>query len=154
MRVNIKVNDKNHSVEIEPGELLLETLRRLGYKGVKHACSTASCGACTVQLDGMPVLSCSTFTAAVDGHEIRTIEGFSNESVLSEIQKAILEEGASQCGFCIPGLVVTAEALLKENPDPNQEEIIEYLKGNLCRCTGYESQTRAIIKAAKARRER
>ncbi|BBJ27415.1 (2Fe-2S)-binding protein [Athalassotoga saccharophila] len=154
MRVNIKINDKNHSIEIEPGEMLLETLRRLGYKGVKHACSTASCGACTVQIDGKPVLSCSTFTAAVDGHEVKTIEGFSNEGVLSEIQKAILEEGASQCGFCIPGLVVTAEALLKENPDPDQKEIIEYLKGNLCRCTGYESQTRAIMKAAKARRER
>ncbi|HEU24848.1 MAG: (2Fe-2S)-binding protein [Mesoaciditoga sp.] len=154
MKVNIKINDRNYSIEIEPGEMLLETLRKLGYKGVKHACSTASCGACTVQIDGKPVLSCSTFTAAVDGHEVKTVEGFSNEGVLSEIQKAILEEGASQCGFCIPGLVVTAEALLKENPDPNQEEIIEYLKGNLCRCTGYESQTRAIMKAAKARRER
>lgn len=152
MRVNIKINGKSHFVEIEPGEMLLETLRKIGYKGVKHACSTASCGACTVQVDGKAVLSCSTFTAAVDGHEIKTIEGFSDEVVLSEIQNALLEEGASQCGFCIPGLVVTAEALLNENPDPSQEEILEYLKGNLCRCTGYESQTRAIIKAAKARR--
>lgn len=154
MNVKITINGKKHSVEIEPGEMLLDTLRKLGYKGVKHACSTASCGACSVQLDGKPVLSCTTFTAAVDGHEIMTIEGFSNESTLSEIQKAISEEGASQCGFCIPGLVITAEALLTENPDPTQDEVIDYLKGNLCRCTGYESQTKAILKAAKKRREK
>ncbi len=154
MKVNLKINDKVQSVEIEPGETLLETLRRIGYKGVKHGCSTASCGACTVQIDGRPVLSCTTFTAAVDGHDVRTIEGFSDENSLSDIQKAILEEGGSQCGFCIPGLIITSEALLRENPDPTEQEVIDYLKGNLCRCTGYESQTRAIIKAAKERRSK
>jgi len=152
MKVNIKINDKDQFIEIDPGETLLETLRKLGYKGVKHACSTASCGACSVQLDGKPVLSCTTFTAAVDGHEVKTIEGFSDENSLSDVQKALIDEGGSQCGFCIPGLVVTAEALLSENPDPTQQEVIDYLKGNLCRCTGYESQTRAILKAAKERR--
>ncbi len=152
MRVEFKVNGKRHSVEIEAGELLVETLRRLGYKSVKHACDTASCGACSVQLDGLPVLSCRTFTAAVDGHEITTVEGFSKEGALSVVQSALLEEGAVQCGFCIPGLVVTAEALLNENPEPTEEEIKTYLNGNLCRCTGYESQTRAIKKAAEIRR--
>jgi carbon-monoxide dehydrogenase small subunit len=152
MKVKIKINDKDQFIEIDPGETLLETLRKLGYKGVKHACSTASCGACSVQLDGKPVLSCTTFTAAVDGHEVKTIEGFSDENSLSDVQKALIDEGGSQCGFCIPGLVVTAEALLSENPDPTQQEVIDYLKGNLCRCTGYESQTRAILKAAKERR--
>jgi len=152
MKVKIKINDKDQFIEIDPGETLLETLRKLGYKGVKHACSTASCGACSVQLDGKPVLSCTTFTAAVDGHEVKTIEGFSDENSLSDVQKALIDEGGSQCGFCIPGLVVTAEALLSENPDPTQQEVIDYLKGNLCRCTGYESQTHAILKAAKERR--
>lgn len=154
MNVKIKINGKDQFIEIEPGEMLLETLRKFGYKGVKHACSTASCGACSVQLDGKPVLSCTTFTAAVDGHEVKTIEGFSDENALSDVQKALIDEGGSQCGFCIPGLVVTAEALLDENPDPTQDEVIDYLKGNLCRCTGYESQTRAILKAAKERRSK
>jgi len=154
MKVELTVNDKKFSVEIEPGEMLLETLRKLGYKSVKHACSTASCGACTVQLDGKAVLSCTTFTAAADGHKIKTVEAFSENGKLSPIQQAILEEGGSQCGFCIPGLVVTAENLLDENPDPTKEEILDNLKGNLCRCTGYESQTRAILKAAKERREK
>ncbi|MCL4407623.1 MAG: (2Fe-2S)-binding protein [Thermotogae bacterium] len=154
MRVKIKINDKDQFIETDPGEMLLETLRKLDYKGVKHACSTASCGACSVQLDGKPVLSCTTFTAAVDGHEVKTIEGFSDENSLSDVQKALIDEGGSQCGFCIPGLVVTTEALLSENPDPTQQEVIDYLKGNLCRCTGYESQTRAILKAAKERRSK
>ncbi len=151
MKVEFKVDEKIHSVEIEPGEMLIETLRRLGYKGVKHACSTASCGSCSVQLDGKAVLSCTTFTAAVDGHDIKTVEAFSANG-LSPIQEALLEEGGSQCGFCIPGFVVTAENLLEENPDPTEKEILDYLKGNLCRCTGYESQTRAVLKAAKERR--
>ncbi len=151
MKVTFKVNGKVHNVEIEPGEFLLETLRRLGYKSVKHGCDTASCGACSVQLDGKPVLSCRTFTAAVDGHEIKTVEGFETENGVSEIQQALLDEGAVQCGFCIPGLVITADALLRENPNPTEEEIKSYLNGNLCRCTGYESQTRAILKLAQRR---
>lgn len=152
MKVEFRVNDRKHSIEIEPGELLVETLRRLGYKSVKHACDTASCGACSVQLDGNPVLSCRTFTAAVDGHDVKTVEGFSKEGELSVVQKALVDEGAVQCGFCIPGLVVTAEALLKENLNPTEEEIKTYLNGNLCRCTGYVSQTHAIMKAAEIRR--
>ncbi len=149
MKVEFKVNGKMHSVNVEPGEFLLETLRNLGYKSVKHGCDTASCGACSVQLDGKPVLSCRTFTATVNGHEIKTVEGFSKEGELSNIQRALVEEGAVQCGFCIPGLVVTADALLRENPSPTEDEIKGYLNGNLCRCTGYESQTRAILKVAK-----
>lgn len=152
MKVEFRVNDRKHSIEIRPGELLVETLRRLGYKSVKHACDTASCGACSVQLDGNPVLSCRTFTAAVDGHVIKTVEGFSKEGELSAVQKALVEEGAVQCGFCIPALVVTAEALLSENPTPTEEDIKTYLNGNLCRCTGYVSQNHAIMKAAEIRR--
>lgn len=154
MRVEFSVNGKTHSIEIEPGELLVETLRRLGYKSVKHACSSASCGACSVQLDGKPVLSCRTFTAAVDGHEITTVEGISKANEPSPIQKALLEEGAVQCGFCIPALVITAEALLRENPHPTEEEVRLYLHGNLCRCTGYESQIRAIMRAAEMKGEK
>ena len=152
MKVKFKINGKLRSVDINPGEFLLETLRRLGYKSIKHGCDTANCGACSVQLDGNPVLSCRTFTAAVDGHEVKTVEGFSKEGELSDIQKALVKEGAVQCGFCIPGLVVTADALLRENPNPTEDEIKEYLNGNLCRCTGYESQTRAILKVAKGSR--
>ena len=154
MKVTFKVNGKTHTVEIEAGEFLLETLRKLGYKSVKHGCDTASCGACSVQLDGKPVLSCRTFTASVDGHEVKTVEGFSNHEGLSDIQLALLKEGAVQCGFCIPGLVATADALLRENPNPTEEDVKEYLNGNLCRCTGYESQTKAIVKLAKERNKR
>lgn len=151
MKIELIVNDRRHSVEIEPGEMLIETLRKLDYKSVKHSCSTASCGSCTVQLDGKAVLSCMTFSASADGHAVKTVDAFSKNGKLSRIQKALLEEGGSQCGFCIPGLVVTAEALLDENPEPTEEEVKNYMNGNLCRCTGYESQTRAVLKASKMR---
>lgn len=151
MKIELTVNGRRHSVEIEPGEMLIETLRKLDYKSVKHSCSTASCGSCSVQMDGRAVLSCMTFSAAANGHAVKTVDAFSKNGKLSRVQEALLEEGGSQCGFCIPGLVVTAEALLGENPDPTEEEVKSYMNGNLCRCTGYESQTRAILKASKMR---
>lgn len=149
MKINMKINRKPYEVEIDPGEMLLEVLRRLGYKSVRRSCDSASCGNCTVLLDGKPILSCSTFAASVDGHSIETVESLSEGDKLHPIQEALLEEGGSQCGFCIPGLTMTTKAFLEQNPDPTEEEIREALNGNICRCTGYEAQTRAIKKAAK-----
>ncbi|MDI3524249.1 (2Fe-2S)-binding protein [Kosmotoga sp.] len=149
MRISLEVNGKLHEVEIDPGEMLLDVLRRLGYKSVRRSCNSASCGTCTVLLNGKPILSCSTFAASVDGQSVETVESLNENDELHPIQEALLEEGGSQCGFCIPGLTMTTKAFLKQNPDPTEEEIREALNGNICRCTGYEAQTRAIKKAAK-----
>ncbi len=148
MRIAFTVNGRLHGLEIEPGEYLLEVLRRIGYKSVRRSCGSASCGTCTVLLNGKPILSCSTFAASVDGQNIETVEGMADGDKLHPIQEAILEEGAAQCGYCIPAVVMTGEALLRENPDPTDEDIRLALNGNLCRCTGYEAQNRAIKKAA------
>ncbi|ACR80758.1 MULTISPECIES: (2Fe-2S)-binding protein [Kosmotoga] len=149
MRISLEVNGKLHEVEIDPGEMLLDVLRRLGYKSVRRSCNSASCGTCTVLLNGKPILSCSTFAASVDGQSVETVESLNENDELHPIQEALLEEGGSQCGFCIPGLTMTTKAFLEQNPDPTEEEIREALNGNICRCTGYEAQTRAIKKAAK-----
>jgi len=152
MRIALTVNGRLHELDIEPGEYLLEVLRRIGYKSVRRSCGSASCGTCTILLNGKPILSCSTFAASIDGQNIETVEGMADGDKLHPIQEAILEEGAAQCGYCIPGVVMTGEALLRENPDPTDEDIRLALNGNLCRCTGYEPQNRAIKKAAEVRR--
>ncbi len=149
MKITINVNGKTHVVKIEPAEMLLDTLRRLGYKSVHRSCDSASCSACTVLLDSNPVLSCCVFAATADGRSIETVEGLTSSEKLHPIQKAFLEEGASQCGYCIPSLVMTTKALLAEEPDPTESEIREMLVGNICRCTGYEAQTRAVRKASR-----
>lgn len=148
MIIRLKVNGKKHEVDIDPGEMLLEVLRRLGYKSVRRSCNSASCGTCTVLMNGKPILSCSTFAAAAGNQEIETVEGVTAEGELHPVQTALLEEGGVQCGYCIPGTVLTAKALLDECPDPSDDEIRYALNGNVCRCTGYESQNRAIKKAA------
>ncbi|PNS41466.1 (2Fe-2S)-binding protein [Mesotoga sp. B105.6.4] len=152
MRIAFTVNGRLHELDIDPGEYLLEVLRRLGYKSVRRSCNSASCGTCTVLLNGKPILSCSTFAVSIDGQNIETVEGMADGDKLHPIQEAILEEGGAQCGYCIPGVVMTGEALLRENPDPSDEEIRLALNGNICRCTGYEPQNRAIKKAAQVMR--
>ena len=152
MKTILNVNGNLHEINIDPGDYLLEVLRDLGYKSVRRSCHSASCGTCTVLVNGRPVLSCSTFAASVDGQCIETVEGLSQGEKLHPIQEAILEEGAAQCGYCIPGIVLTGEALLRENPEPSDDDIKLALNGNVCRCTGYESQNRAIKKAAEAMR--
>ena len=152
MKIALTVNGKLHDIDIDPGEYLLDVLRRIGYKSVRRSCNSASCGTCTVLLNGKPILSCSTFAASVDGQNIETVEGTADGEKLHPIQEAILEEGGAQCGYCIPGLIMAGEALLRENSDPSDEEIKLALNGNICRCTGYEPQNRAIKKAAKVMR--
>ncbi len=149
MKIKTYINGELREVSIDPAEILLELLRRLGYKSVHRSCDSASCSACTVLLDGEPVLSCCVFAATVDGRNVETVEELGNGEVLHPIQRAFVEEGASQCGYCIPALVMTTKALLSEEPDPTESKIRSMLVGNICRCTGYESQTRAIKKASK-----
>ena len=125
-------------------QLLVETLRRYGYLSVKEGCDTGSCGLCTVWLDGSPVLSCSTLTARMQSHEITTIEALATEA--EEFAQFLVAEGAEQCGFCAPGFAMTVLAMKRELKNPNIDSINHYLAGNLCRCSGYKGQMRAIVK--------
>lgn len=142
MEIKINLNGKDICKNIEPDMLLIDLVRSLGCVSVKRGCDTSNCGLCTVFVDEQPILSCSVLAARVDGHKIVTLEGLQEES--SEFAEFIAKQGAEQCGFCNPGLMMNAIALLKENPQPSDEEIIAYLAGNLCRCSGYEGQLRGI----------
>ncbi len=149
MIINLKINGKTIRETIEPSEKLLDFLRRLGYKSVKAGCREGDCGACTVLFNGNPIRSCLMFAAQADGASIETIEGITPEEGLHPIQEAFLEEGAVQCGFCTPGMVLTTKALLDKNKEPTEEEIVEALKGNLCRCTGYIQQINAVKRVVR-----
>ncbi len=149
MRITLTVNEVKRELEIEPGETLLELLRREGYKGVKKGCGSGDCGACAVLLDGRAVNSCLVLAAKVDGRKVITVEGLENDEGLHPVQQAFLEEGAIQCGYCTPGMVIAAVDLLTHNPDPGEDEIKEGISGNLCRCTGYVKQIEAIKTAAR-----
>ena len=130
--------------------MLLDLLREdLGLTGTKRGCDLGTCGCCTVLLDGRPTLSCLTLSRLVDGREVTTIEGLTPPNGLSPVQRAFVEHGATQCGFCTPGFVVTATALLREAPHPKREEIERAISGNLCRCTGYRKIVEAIESAAR-----
>jgi aerobic carbon-monoxide dehydrogenase small subunit len=154
MKIVLTINNKKHSVEIEPEELLLDVLRsRFNYKGAKYGCGIGECGACTVIMNGKPVLSCQMLAAAADGQDIQTIEGLADGSSLHPMQQAFIDEGAVQCGFCTPGMVLTAKALVDEIPDPTEDEIKNALRGNLCRCTGYENILQAVTTGAKKMRD-
>jgi aerobic carbon-monoxide dehydrogenase small subunit len=134
----LKVNGENHELEIEPNRLLLYALRDdLGLTGTKEGCSIGVCGACSVTIDGKLVSSCLTLAAACDGKEISTIEGLAKDGQLHPLQQAFIEYGGFQCGICTPGQIMAAKALLDENPKPSEEEVKEWMSGNLCRCTGY-----------------
>ncbi len=150
MRIEITVNGRRRRFDVEPNTLLLNLVREgMHLTGAKYGCGIGECGACTVHLDGEPVLACMTLAVDADGRRVDTIEGLAEGDELDPLQEAFLEEGAVQCGFCTPGFIMTAEALLRENPAPEESEIREYLKGNLCRCTGYVNIVRAVEAAAE-----
>lgn len=151
MKIGFALNGRSRRLEVEPNQLLINLLRNeLHLTGTKYGCGIGECGACTVLVDGEPILSCLTLAVEVDGREVVTIEGIAEGGGLDAVQEAFLEEGAVQCGFCTPGFIMATEALLKENPNPSEEEIREYLKGNLCRCTGYVNIIKAVKKAASS----
>ncbi|HIT64132.1 MAG TPA: (2Fe-2S)-binding protein [Candidatus Ventrimonas merdavium] len=142
MKIQMTLNGKLTTAVIEPDMLLLDLLREKGCYSVKRGCETSNCGLCTVWMNGKPVLSCSVLAARADGAEITTLEGLQEEA--AEVGAFLAAEGADQCGFCSPGLIMNVLAMERELSDPSYEEILEYLSENLCRCTGYMSQMRAI----------
>jgi len=154
MTITLTINGREKTFEIDPGEKLLDVLRREGYMSVKKGCGTGDCGACAILLNGRSVNSCSVnsclvFAAKADGGEILTVEGLATGEILHPVQTAFLAEGAIQCGYCTPGMVISTVDLLTRNPDPTEGEIREALSGNLCRCTGYVKQVRAVQRAAE-----
>jgi len=152
--VTVTVNGQKRSAEIETRLLLVHFLRQtLGLTGTHVGCDTTSCGACTVLLDGVPVKSCTVFAVQADGHEVTTVEGLATAEGLHPIQEAFREEHGLQCGFCTPGMMLTATALLRENPSPSEQEIRWALSGNVCRCTGYQNIVKAVQHAAAALEE-
>ena len=148
-RVAVKVNGEEHVVEVEPRLLLAHLLRQgLGLTGTHIGCDTTNCGACTVLVDDTAVKSCTMFAVQTDGHEVRTVEGMARASELHPIQEGFREEHGLQCGYCTPGMMMSAMALLQRNPDPTEEDIRWALSGNLCRCTGYQNIVKAVLWAA------
>ena len=149
-RVVLRVNDEDHEVLIKPNRTLLEVLRQdLHLTGAKEACGIGACGACTVLVDGSPVNSCIILAVDVEGKEVETIEGLAQGDHLHPLQKAFIKHHAFQCGFCTPGMIMAAKALLQRNTVPTEEEIKKALSGNLCRCTGYVNISHAILSAAE-----
>jgi aerobic carbon-monoxide dehydrogenase small subunit len=149
--LELRVNGRSYEVALESNTLLLDALRRdLLFTGSKRGCDDSSCGACTVLIDGMPMLSCTLLAASCDGQEITTVEGVSEHGALAAIQKAYGDWGGAQCGFCTPGFMMTVKHLLATNPNPTDAEIREALSSNLCRCTGYSQMYQAIKAAIEA----
>ena len=142
MEIKLKLNGKNITASVDADTVLLDFLRDKGCLSVKRGCDTSNCGLCTVLMDGKPILSCSTLAVRADGHEIYTLEGLQAEA--ADFVGFIADQGADQCGFCNPGFVMNTIALLRENPDPSDDEIRAFLAGNLCRCSGYDGQLRGI----------
>lgn len=143
--IKLNVNGREYSISVEPKEILLNVLRdRLHLTGTKYGCGIGECGACTILLDGRSVLSCQMLAVSANGKKIVTIEGLEENGEVAPIQQAFVDEGAVQCGFCTPGMVVTAKELLDTNPNPDSEAIKEAIRGNLCRCTGYTNIIRAV----------
>lgn len=151
MEIIIKVNGRRIAEQIEPDLLLIDFLRKHGCYSVKRGCETANCGLCTVLMDNTPVLSCSVLAARADGHEIYTLEGLQEEA--AAFGACLADEGAEQCGFCSPGLILSVLAMARELQNPTDDEIRHYLAGNLCRCTGYQGQLWAIRRYLTERKE-
>ena len=150
MDITLTVNGTAHRLSVEPTETVVSILRdRLSLTGTHKDCSMGVCGACTVLLNGRPVSSCLLLAPQADGQEIRTVEGLERDGKLSPLQEAFLTFGAVQCGYCTPGFLMTATALLEDNPKPTRAEVIEALKGNLCRCTGYKKIIEAVESASR-----
>lgn len=142
MELKFTLNDKKVTTTIEADSLLIDVVRDLGCLSVKRGCDTSNCGLCTVFVNDKPVLSCSVLAARVEGQKVTTLEGLQDEA--EDFGRFIADRGAEQCGFCNPGFIMNAIAMFRENPDPTTEEILAYLSGNLCRCSGYEGQLRGI----------
>ena len=150
-RIAVTVNGERHEAEVEPRQLLVYFLReQLGLTGTNVGCDTSSCGACTVLLDGESVKSCTVLAVQADGADVTTIEGLAQGGELHPVQQAFHEQHALQCGYCTPGFVLAAVSLLREHPNPSEQEIRDGLEGNLCRCTGYHNIVRAVQAAARA----
>lgn len=149
--ITFTINGEKKTFEIEPGEKLAKLLRRKGYVGVKEGCDEGTCGACTVIIDGHAVFSCILHAFLADGRDVRTIESIGDFDNPHPLQAALVEEGAVQCGYCIPGMIMSAEALMQEMSDPTDDDIRTRMDGNLCRCTGYEKIWVAVKKVVAAR---
>ena len=150
--VHVTVNGHTYDLEIEPHETLIELLRdHLGLTGTKKSCDMQVCGACTVRLDGRTVRGCLTLAVQCDGREVETIEGATDSGRIADLQDTFVQNNALQCGFCTPGMLLTADELLRETPSPTREEIREHLSGNYCRCTGYQAIVDAVEQVAKQR---
>jgi carbon-monoxide dehydrogenase small subunit len=147
--VRLKVNGVEHDLEVEPRLLLVHALRdELGLTGTHVGCDTSNCGACTIHLDGRAVKSCTVLAVQADGAQVTTIEGIGSEDHLHPVQEAFWNDHGLQCGYCTPGMIMAATALLSENPNPSESEVRHALEGNLCRCTGYHNIVKAVLDAA------
>jgi len=153
MALRCRVNSEAKQWTIAPGDLLLDVLRREGYFGVKRGCEKGECGACTVLIGGRPINSCLMFAAQAEGADILTIEGVAHGDTLDPLQEAFLDHGAVQCGYCTPGMILSAKALLDRCPNPTGEQVREALDGTFCRCTGYLKPVEAVLAAALAMRK-
>jgi carbon-monoxide dehydrogenase small subunit len=152
-RISLTINGSSEQVDVPSNMTLLQMLRdRLALTGAKNGCSSGECGACTVLLDGEPVNSCLVLAAECDGASVVTVEGLAHDGLLDPVQQAIIDEGGVQCGFCTPGVLISAKALLERNPDPGDDEVREALVGNLCRCTGYLRIIEAVKEAGQRMR--
>jgi carbon-monoxide dehydrogenase small subunit len=150
--IHMKINDTKYEVDVEPNQTLVEVLRdQLGLTGTKVGCGEGDCGSCTVIMDGKPVTSCLVLTVEANGRNIVTIEGLETGQGLHPLQQAFVDKGAIQCGFCIPGMILSAKGLLDQKPDPDISEIRRAISGNLCRCTGYQKIVEAIQYTSKKR---
>ena len=152
MELHVEVNGAPAVFSFEPGDRLSDLLRREGMRSVKVGCGTGDCGTCTVLVDGEPIVSCLMLAAQAEGRSITTAEGLAAAGELHPLQKAFLDEGAVQCGYCTPAMLLAAKALLDRNADPTEEQIREAFTGTLCRCTGYENPVRAVWRAAATAR--
>jgi carbon-monoxide dehydrogenase small subunit len=150
MQVALTINGEERSADVEPRTLLVHFIRDdLDLTGTHWGCDTSNCGACVVLMDGEPVKSCTILAASAAGHEITTVEGLEQDGVLDPVQQGFMEEHGLQCGFCTPGMMLTARALLDRNPNPSEEEIREAISGQICRCTGYLNIVKAVQWAAE-----
>jgi len=151
--LSFTLNGRLQELEVEPHELLLDVVRgRLGSTGAKLSCDVQVCGACTLLVDGRPVSACTTLAFEVRGRSVLTIEGLAEDGKLHPLQEAFIAHGGFQCGFCTPGMILAAKALLDENPNPSEEELKHFMHGNICRCTGYKKIIESIMAAAKLMR--
>jgi len=148
------LNGSEQTIEVEPHEILLDVIRnRLGLTGAKKSCDMQVCGTCTVLVDGRPVSSCTLLAFEVRGRKVLTIEGLAENGKLHPLQQAFIDHGGFQCGFCTPGMILAAKALLDRNPKPGEADVVDFMEGNICRCTGYKSIIKSILAAAEALRK-